>query len=212
MKDVATGGRTVLFVSHNMGAVQALCSKGIVLHEGKVVFQGAATDAVRQYREKSATSAHAYIGDDEDKRQNRIRSLKIYQEGESETLDVKKPIHVGIEYEKESSRTIVASLHIYNEDDAMVIHSSPEISERAHQLAGASTVKIETWIPAKLLHVGKYYCSVILAERNKAILESLEKKISFTVVDPEFRFAATNANDWKGILSPRCIQWEIKTK
>lgn len=50
MQDVSKGeGRTVLFVSHNMGAVRNLCNKGIVLQNGKIVFQGKASDAIDNY-------------------------------------------------------------------------------------------------------------------------------------------------------------------
>ena len=42
-------GRTVLFVSHNMGAVQSLCTRGIALNAGKVAFDGATRDAVSHY-------------------------------------------------------------------------------------------------------------------------------------------------------------------
>ena len=40
MKDVATGGRTVLFVSHNMDAINTLCLRAIVIEGGKVIFDG----------------------------------------------------------------------------------------------------------------------------------------------------------------------------
>ena len=47
MQDVSKGeGRTVLFVSHNMAAVQNLCTRGIVLHNGSVAFQGIIKDSV----------------------------------------------------------------------------------------------------------------------------------------------------------------------
>ena len=49
MGDVAKGGRTVLFVSHNMAAVQQLCARGIVLANGQLIFSGTANDAVDQY-------------------------------------------------------------------------------------------------------------------------------------------------------------------
>lgn len=49
MQDVASHGRTILFVSHNMGAVQSLCSRGIVLSRGKVIAQGSSKDAVGAY-------------------------------------------------------------------------------------------------------------------------------------------------------------------
>jgi lipopolysaccharide transport system ATP-binding protein len=49
MGEVSRGGRTVLFVSHNMGAVEALCQRGIVLNQGSVAFTGPAKDAVQYY-------------------------------------------------------------------------------------------------------------------------------------------------------------------
>ena len=50
MQDVSqTGGRTVLFVSHNMNAVRSLCSSSIVLKNGQIVFNGNTDDAINQY-------------------------------------------------------------------------------------------------------------------------------------------------------------------
>jgi lipopolysaccharide transport system ATP-binding protein len=49
MEDVAKGGRTVLFVSHNMGAVETLCSHGVHLEQGTMAFQGPVRQAVSHY-------------------------------------------------------------------------------------------------------------------------------------------------------------------
>ncbi len=50
MQDISkTGGRTVLFVSHNIAAVKSLCSRGIVLEHGGVVFDGPIENAVNKY-------------------------------------------------------------------------------------------------------------------------------------------------------------------
>ncbi|MCQ2120335.1 MAG: ABC transporter ATP-binding protein [Fibrobacter sp.] len=50
MQDVSRGeGRTVLFVSHNMGAVRNLCKTGIVLNQGQVAFEGSAEEAIGFY-------------------------------------------------------------------------------------------------------------------------------------------------------------------
>lgn len=47
--EVARGGRTILFVSHNMAAVQSLCNRGIVLSDGQMIFSGTASEAVSYY-------------------------------------------------------------------------------------------------------------------------------------------------------------------
>ena len=49
MHEVSRGGRTVLFVSHNMAAVQALCSRAIWLERGEVAASGPASAVVAQY-------------------------------------------------------------------------------------------------------------------------------------------------------------------
>lgn len=49
MEGVARGGRTVLLVSHNMGTVQAFCTRAILLREGVVVMEGSAAAAVGTY-------------------------------------------------------------------------------------------------------------------------------------------------------------------
>jgi lipopolysaccharide transport system ATP-binding protein len=56
MQDISKGeGRTVLFVSHNMAAVKSLCSRGIVLENGCIVFEGRVNNAVEYYITKENT-------------------------------------------------------------------------------------------------------------------------------------------------------------
>ncbi|MCQ2101779.1 MAG: polysaccharide ABC transporter ATP-binding protein [Fibrobacter sp.] len=66
MNDVAMGeGRTVLFVSHNMAAVRNLCTKGVVLQNGQLVFEGKTDDAVDYYIESGSSKiiSNAIISD-----------------------------------------------------------------------------------------------------------------------------------------------------
>lgn len=49
MSEVSKGGRTVLFVSHNMATVENLCQRGIVLEQGKLAFAGTSKEAVKYY-------------------------------------------------------------------------------------------------------------------------------------------------------------------
>ncbi|MFM8395714.1 MAG: ABC transporter ATP-binding protein [Acidobacteriota bacterium] len=49
MDDVARQGRTVLFVSHNLGAVQELCQRAILLDGGEVVHRGTPAESISEY-------------------------------------------------------------------------------------------------------------------------------------------------------------------
>jgi lipopolysaccharide transport system ATP-binding protein len=56
MGEVAQQGRTILFVSHNMGAVRSLCTRGIVLDGGRLVHQGEIGSAIETYYNLTAAS------------------------------------------------------------------------------------------------------------------------------------------------------------
>ena len=59
MSDVAREGRTVLFVSHNMGAIRSLCTRGIVMDRGRVVSDGDISDSIEAYHRMSAETAES---------------------------------------------------------------------------------------------------------------------------------------------------------
>jgi lipopolysaccharide transport system ATP-binding protein len=55
MEDVRRAGRTILFVSHNLDAVESLCKRSILLANGKVIDQGRSEDLIRKYLAKEET-------------------------------------------------------------------------------------------------------------------------------------------------------------
>ncbi|MEP6903042.1 MAG: ABC transporter ATP-binding protein, partial [Actinomycetota bacterium] len=73
VQDVARTGRTVLFVSHNMAAVENLCRRGVVLEQGKVIFTGDQTSAITHYLE----SVSKNVGADMNQRSDRTGSGEV---------------------------------------------------------------------------------------------------------------------------------------
>ena len=64
MNDVAhSEGRTVLFVSHNMAAVKNLCTRGVVLQNGTLAYDGGTEDAVNYYLQNNSHLEHGLITD-----------------------------------------------------------------------------------------------------------------------------------------------------
>jgi lipopolysaccharide transport system ATP-binding protein len=61
MDDVARSGRTVLFVSHNMAAVENLCHRAILLRSGNITHDGAPSTIIHAYRSHAAPGEHSLI-------------------------------------------------------------------------------------------------------------------------------------------------------
>jgi lipopolysaccharide transport system ATP-binding protein len=68
VEDVAKGGRTVLFVSHNMAAIQGLCSKCFLLSNGQLVAEGTPQSVVEQYLSDASLNTPAPLEQRKDRR------------------------------------------------------------------------------------------------------------------------------------------------
>ena len=78
MNDVAhSGGRTVLFVSHNMAAVKNLCTRGVVLQNGMLSYDGTTDDAVNYYLQSNTYIEQGLITDHIDKLASYVTVKKI---------------------------------------------------------------------------------------------------------------------------------------
>lgn len=104
MEDVAKEGRTVLFVSHNMGAISTLCSRAIFLSRGQLALNTDVTSAVNHYLANDASVDSEIVWEGEETPQTpEIRFIKAYilnDKGErASTLDSRLEFSIVIEYE-----------------------------------------------------------------------------------------------------------------
>ncbi|WMI68461.1 ABC transporter ATP-binding protein [Mangrovimonas sp. YM274] len=68
MQDVSKqGGRTVLFVSHNMASIQNLCSKVVILENGMTVFEGDTEKGIQKYLQQRISNSNVKILDRTDR-------------------------------------------------------------------------------------------------------------------------------------------------
>ncbi|MCS6820358.1 MAG: ABC transporter ATP-binding protein, partial [Microscillaceae bacterium] len=103
MKDVSGEGRTVLFVSHNMDAVQSLCSKGIYLKNGQVMKIDRADKVVQTYLQRECLQ-RSFIRWDDQKPGDEVAHLnyaRIIDENyhTAEILQIGKKYGIECEYE-----------------------------------------------------------------------------------------------------------------
>lgn len=85
MLDVSGQGRTILMVSHQMSYLKALCSRGIYLNEGKIIYQGPIEDVINMYVNDVQTLQHQPLLERKDRRgsgQIKIASISILDAGE----------------------------------------------------------------------------------------------------------------------------------
>ena len=88
MQDISReGGRTVLFVSHNMAAVKSLCTRGIVLENGSVKYEGGINEVVDYYLNQNIFDNTILIKDKKERKGKgdiKITDIKILDKNENE--------------------------------------------------------------------------------------------------------------------------------
>ena len=104
MDEVSKQGRTILFVSHNMAAVSALCTRCILLSSGHVAMNGSVNDVINKYMEMGAAIASMPLTERKDRRGNgRFRFTRVTflnENGDAAAGGVSgKPLTILLDYE-----------------------------------------------------------------------------------------------------------------
>ncbi len=91
MGDVAKEGRTVIFVSHNMAAIEGLCSRVVVLNSGEMTFDGNTQDGIAYYLNSAMLSNGISIRERTDRQgigEARFTNVRILDRAGNETQEI----------------------------------------------------------------------------------------------------------------------------
>ena len=158
MQEVSSeGGRTVLFVSHNMSAVQQLCTRALCIENGTIAKMGSVQSTIEYYLKGANSNVGSREWDyDAAPGNDRFRLLKIYvaQEGRlTNTVDINKNIEINIEYALAiSKKTIINGINLYSSQGHCVF-ANCDWNER---LLDKGTYTRKVVIPAYTLAEGSY--------------------------------------------------------
>lgn len=115
MKEVSSGGRTVLFVSHNMAAIQNLCTSAIYLRHGRLVTQGATPAVVAEYLRSSDASTQADLATRVDRQGTgviRFTRFSLADAAGGELATAQTGATVVFQFDFESRGTDLRNLHL----------------------------------------------------------------------------------------------------
>jgi len=192
MEDVGQHGRTVLFISHNTGAITRLCRRAIWLDAGRVVDDGPAhrvaaaylgsglgTRAAREWPDLVAAPGDEVV---------RLGAVRVRAEGGeiTDVLDIRKSMSVEVEYEVfERGWVLAPNLHFLNDEGAYVFvtadfHDPAWRRKRRTPGRYVSTVEIR----GNLFSEGGILVGAAITSFNPDVVHLYERDaVSFQVVD-----------------------------
>lgn len=186
MGEVAKSGRTVLFVSHNMGAVARMCNTCLLLDGGKVVAFGRAHDVIATYQATYGSACPEWTRDPKRTPESAVTLLRArVLDGCAPrgTFRGHEPITVEIEYQvREPVADCAISARVYSGDGAVVMSTSdpdpagaPALPRRPGRFRGAFV------IPAHMLAPGNYSVFIAAHSPNRQMYDAVENAVSFEV-------------------------------
>src|SRR5882672_1259783 len=216
MGDVAKEGRTVLFVSHNLGAVNTLCGSAIWLDNGQVELVGQTEQAVTAYLSRGAqlSGERCWLGNEDSPGTSKIRltaARVLNPDNEPiSSVDVRRPVYVEIEYDVlkflPSFRVAVRLLAT----DGTVILTSADSSnncwEESSREPGRYASKCE--IPGNFLNIGRYMLTISADIPFVEELFFVENCLSFHV-EQTGSHSGRFPERWPGVICPK-LDWHIE--
>jgi len=216
MDDIAQQGRTVLFVSHNMSAVNNLCQQGIVLHDGKFLLQDRADAAIKCYLEylgeKYVTQEGTVsFGENPDlpaqltgisirDKSGKIENTIQYQDGFQIELaiTVRKP-----------DRDYYAIIYLTDAVGNRVIFTS-DADMKPSVVAGMAPgmCNYRLTFPEKILKPGTYSVTANLTRKYARSIDRYESALKLTIEDNTSWRSQTNGYRSNAIIAPE-INWDV---
>ncbi len=200
MGSMAKSGRTVIFVSHNMGAVQQLCTRAILLEQGQIIIDDRPSKTISYYlNEVVSNTLPTYNFPLEDELPGQILSSKIKdsQDNYSSSISFNNNFQIIIDLiireESDNYHTIINITDVYG--NLIIITSDKDLDESAiKRFTGECRYKI--LMPSKFFKPGKYFVRTELLRRDKGFvmggrtLSDNEKNLlKFEIVDNESKRA-----------------------
>jgi lipopolysaccharide transport system ATP-binding protein len=217
MGDVATEGRTVLFVSHNMVAVQNLCNRAIWLDNGQIIEQGETHQVVAKYLSLGSQSLSEQVWPDKETAPGndrvRIHRLSVRPENgcPGDPISMDTPIVVEVEYWNLLPDEIVYScLHFYTEQQVVAFTSAPidNHPELAQSAKPVGLYKEVCYIPGNLLNSGVHRVLLLIIRNTSKIIYRMEDSLAFEVLDLGER-AGTWYGKEPGFVRP-ILNWQMQ--
>jgi len=209
MKDVSTNsGRTVLFVSHNIAAVQKLCDRGLLLKNGYVTYDGTIKNVIAKYISDNNSVNQAIYSNETILPDSDILEIKVLNDaGElCSSFKFNEQIHLSFSI-KVAAKHLNATFGFRVKDQFERNIFSSEIKLEDYITAdGKFEFRVE--IPKSLLVPNNYQIQVALHLVNQQIIRLFETPVSFEIVESGSKFIDYAGSDYGCILVD--CKWEIK--
>lgn len=177
MQDVSSGeGRTVLFVSHNMGSIVQLCKSGVLLSQGQVSFIGGVRECISKYISDGATDevfSSRNVDNDMFLKRVFVEDPQGFPIGDVAYDDV-----VRIKFEIGCNRMIENATLSFTLFD---YHQVPLFTN--HHLLDSNYLDVMAEIPNELLLPGNYFIKPILHVPNVRMLDVCDVFLPLTIMD-----------------------------
>lgn len=208
MGEVAKGGRTILFVSHNMAAVQRLCSRALLIEKGRLAREGSASDVVSYYLSESVP--RAYVGET-----SRSTSRPVFlganllgRDGApAEMVLSSEPIDLLVSWRLPTSMPHVrVGLGINSADGQRIFGSAPE-DGGVESPSAAGDYEALVRVPPDVLLAGRYTVALCLWGPG-GIFDYPDSAFSFRVepgVSPAYRVDGAR----EGLVQVLC-GWDVR--
>lgn len=159
MQDVSKGGRTILFVSHNMTAVSSLCEKAVLMKDGQIIQQGEAAKVIDGYfgGAKMAENLNwaGQVGDDQ---VCVYRAGVVGLSGQAGTLKTDVPIVLEVEVKVfKPTHGLIVGWEVWSQKDQLLAYSSSDDNQPPPAVTTQpGNYKWQMEIPANFLAAGSY--------------------------------------------------------
>lgn len=211
MEEVSkTDGRTVLFVSHQMGAIAQFCNKAFLLDKGMIVQSGTVSHVINYYMNLSANNMEGF----QVETSSRYKDIAIIK---ACSYDAEGNLAVNFPHNREIVIEIVCKINRWisgaevrvavRDSKRNVFTTDTELIMQSGVISNELCAKVV--IPAGVLRPEQYFFKLATYLPNQVIFDLVDDALSVTVIDGGSKYAASEGLDY-GCVFVDC-KWTVNT-
>jgi lipopolysaccharide transport system ATP-binding protein len=216
MNEIRSGGRTILFVSHNLAAIQNLCSRALWVQDGRAIEDGPPGAVVADYLKTATMFVGDRVWDNPSEAPGgdevRLHAIRLFAEGDIavELMNTGTPLVIEVQYwSLKPDTNLNLSISVYNQEEICIFSSNSASAQTwPNKPFPTGLFRAQCYIPGNMLNDGAYRVSLLVIKDCATVVHRENDALVFEIQD--------NAEDrngwygkWNGVIRPK-LYWSTE--
>jgi lipopolysaccharide transport system ATP-binding protein len=225
INDLRNAGKTILFISHDLNAVERMCDRVLLLQRGEIIANGSPVEVIEEYKASAADGAtHVFHGVGAEREwataadapgSDVVRLSKVRVRTEAgqtaSTVDIRRAVGIEVTFDVlQTGHVLVPCVYFFNEDRLHIFDVIDVSPQWRRKVRPPGRYVSTAWIPGNFFSEGSLVVGIGIVTHVPIVVTHIYERdvVAFSVIDAMQGNSARGdyTGPWPGMVRP-IVDW-----